>query len=184
MSNRSVPADGSATKGHGLARNAVRVVIVLATVAGVCGVAQLPARKQEVPPAEIPAVKVSVMTVAAAPELADAFDLPGVVEPNRVVTVSAEVDGRVEWIGPKKGTLVHTGDPLIRLNTDFPEAQFQMAQAQAKNNQTEFERIKGLVEKGAAPSRDMDAAATQSAISKAQLEEARIRLDRAGLSPR
>jgi membrane fusion protein (multidrug efflux system) len=102
-----------------------------------------------------------------------------VVEPNRVVTVSAEVDGRVEWIGPKKGTLVHAGDPLIRLNTDLPEAQFQMAEAQAKNNQTEFDRIKGLVDKGAAPSRDMDAAATQLAISKAQLEEARIRLARA-----
>ena len=70
-------------------------------------------------------------------------------------------------------------DPLIRLNTDLPEAQFQMAEAQAKNNQTEFDRIKGLVDKGAAPSRDMDAAATQLAISKAQLEEARIRLARA-----
>ena len=71
--------------------------------------AKLPARKQDVPPTETPAVKVSVMTVAAEPELADTFDLPAVVEPNRVVTVSAEVDGRVEWIGPKKGTPVHAG---------------------------------------------------------------------------
>jgi membrane fusion protein (multidrug efflux system) len=77
---------------------------------------------------------------------------------------------------------VQAGDPLIRLNTDLLEAQFQMAQAQAKNNQTEFDRIKGLVDKGAAPSRDMDAAATQLAISKAQLEEARIRLARAHIA--
>jgi membrane fusion protein (multidrug efflux system) len=160
----------------------VSLLIVLAAVAGVGAVAQLPAKKQEVPATEVPPVKVSVMTVAAEPELADTFELPAVVEPNRVVTASAEVDGRVEWIGPKKGTYVQVGDPLIRLNTDLLEAQFQMVQAQAKNNQTEFDRIKGLVDKGAAPSRDMDAAATQLAIGKAQLEEARIRLARAHIA--
>jgi membrane fusion protein (multidrug efflux system) len=182
MGDRTIKTDNGTTSRRGLARKIVSLLIVLAAVAGVGAVAQLPAKKQEVPATEVPSVKVAVMTVAAEPELADAFDLPGVVEPNRVVTVSAEVDGRVEWIGPKKGTLVHAGDPLIRLNTDLLEAQFQMAQAQAKNNQTEFDRIKGLVDKGAAPSRDMDAAATQLAISNAQLAEARIRLARARIA--
>lgn len=179
MSDKSVQTGESSKKNHGLARNLVKVVIVLATLAGVCGVAQLPARKQEVPATEVPPVMVSAMTVATEPAFPDTFELPAVVEPNRVVTASAEVDGRVEWIGPKKGTLVHAGDPLIRLNTDLLQAEFQMAEAQAKNNQTEFERMKGLVDKGAAPSRDMDAAATQLAISKAQLEQARVRLARA-----
>jgi membrane fusion protein (multidrug efflux system) len=179
MSDRSAQTDESVRKGHDLARNVVKVVIVLATLAAVCGVAQLPARKQDVPATEAPPVKVSVMTVVAEAQLLDTFELPAVVEPNRVVTVSAEVDGRVEWIGPKKGTLVHAGDPLIRLNTDMLQAEFQMADAQATNNQTEFDRMKGLVEKGAAPSRDMDAAATHLTVSKAQLEQARIRLARA-----
>ena len=102
MGNKSVNTEGSTTKRRGLP-GVVVAAIVLATLAGVCGVVQLPARKQAAPPTETPAVKVSVMTVAVEPELADAFDLPGVVEPNRVVTISAEVDGRVEWIGPKKG---------------------------------------------------------------------------------
>jgi membrane fusion protein (multidrug efflux system) len=180
MGNKSVHTEASTTKRRGLP-GIVVAVIVLATLAGVCGVAQLPARKQDVPPTEIPAIKVSVKTVTAEPELADAFDLPGVVEPNRVVTVSAEVDGRVEWIGPKKGTLVHTGAPLIRLNTELLRAEFQMADAQAKNNQTEFDRINGLFEKGASTSRDVDAAATHLAVSKAQLEQARIRLARANV---
>ena len=182
MSNRTVKTDGRTTNRRGLTRKMVSLLIVLAAVAGVGAVAQLPAKKQEVPVTNVPPVKVAVMTVTAEPELADTFELPAVVEPNRVVTASAEVDGRVEWIGPKKGTHVQAGDALIRLNTDLLEAQLQMAQAQAKNNQTEFDRIKGLVDKGAAPSRDMDAAATQSAISKAQLEEARIRLARARIT--
>jgi membrane fusion protein (multidrug efflux system) len=170
------------TKKHGWTRHVVKAVIVLATLAGVCGVAQLPARKQEVPATEAPPVKVSVITVTAEPAFPDTFELPAVVEPNRVVTASAEVDGRVEWIGPKKGTLVHAGEPLLRLNTDLLEAELQVAETQAKNNQTEFERIKGLVDKGAAPSRDLDTAATQLAISKAHLEQARIRLARARIA--
>ena len=182
MSNRSVKTDGSTTNRRGLTRKIVGLLIVLAAVAGVAAVAQLPAKKQEVPATEVPPVKVAVLTVAAEREFADTFELPAVVEPNRVIEVSAEVDGRVEWIGPKKGTSVRAGDPLIRLNTDLLQAQFQMAQAQAKNNQTEFDRIKGLVEKGASPSRDMDGAATQLAISNAQLAEASIRLARARIA--
>jgi membrane fusion protein (multidrug efflux system) len=182
MGNRSVTTEGSTKDGRGLTRKIVSLLIVLVAVAGVAAVSQLPAKKQEVPATEAPSVKVSVMTVAAEAEFADTFELPAVVEPNRVVTASAEVDGRVEWIGPKKGTHVQAGDALIRLNTDLLEAQLQMAEAQAKNNQTEFDRIKGLVDKGAAPSRDVDAAATQLAISNAQLAEARIRVARAHIA--
>ncbi|MCX5644077.1 MAG: efflux RND transporter periplasmic adaptor subunit [Phycisphaerae bacterium] len=180
---RPVKTDGSTTRGRGLVSKAVKLVIVLAAIGGLVFVGLgTNGSKPTPPPTEAPPVKVAVMTVAPEPEFPDTFELPAIVEPNQVVTVSAEVDGRVEWIGPKKGTRVQAGDPLIRLNTDLLEAQLQMAQAQAKNNQTEFDRITGLVDKGAAPSRDMDAAATQLAISKAQLEEARIRVARARIA--
>ena len=183
MGNRSLKPDVGEVKGGGLVRKVVKLVIVLAAIGALVGVGLgVNGNKKEPPPAEVLPVKVTVMTVAAEPAFADTFELPAVVEPNRVIEVSAEVDGKVEWIGPKKGTVVRVGDPLIRLNTDLLEAQFQMAQARAKNNQTEFDRIKGLVEKGASPSRDMDAAATQLTISKAQLEEARIRLARARIA--
>jgi len=180
MSDKSVRTDGSTTNGRGLARKLVKLAIVLAALGALVGVGLgVSGNKKEAPPTAAPPVKVTVLSVVAEPEFPDTFELPAVVEPNRVIEVSAEVDGKIEWIGPKKGTAVKVGDPLIRLNTDLLQAEFDMAQAQAKNNQTEFDRIKGLVEKGASPSRDMDAAATQLAISKAQLEQARIRLARA-----
>jgi len=144
--------------------------------------ASLPPRQQAVPVNEVPPVDVTVIPITAEPQLPDAFDLPATVEPNQIVTISAEVDGRVEWIGPKKGALVRAGEPLIRLDKDLLQAQLEMAEAQATNNQTEFDRIKGLVEKGAAPSRDLDTAATQLAVSKAQLEQARIRVARAQIN--
>jgi membrane fusion protein (multidrug efflux system) len=104
------------------------------------------------------------------------------VEPNRIVTVSAEGDGRIEWIGPKEGDIVRAGDPLMRLNTDLLQAQFDRADAQVKFNQTEFDRIKGLVEKGAATAKEYDSATAQLAINKALLEECRVRLARAQIA--
>jgi membrane fusion protein (multidrug efflux system) len=157
----------------------VKLGIALAAVAAVGAVSQLPSRKQEVSATEPPPVKVTAMTVTAEPEVADTVELPAVVEPNRIVTVSAEADGRIEWIGPKEGDIVRVGDPLIRLNTDLLRAQFERADAQVKFNQTEFDRIKGLLDKGAGTVKDFDAAAAQLAINKALLEECRVRLERA-----
>ncbi|MCU0915835.1 MAG: efflux RND transporter periplasmic adaptor subunit, partial [Planctomycetes bacterium] len=161
----------------------MKLVLILGAIGILIGVGRsISGGKEEIPPAEVPPVNVSTITVTAEPVFSDSFELPAVVEPNRVVEVSAEVDGRVEWIGPQKGAYVRTGDSLIRLNTELLQAQFEMAQAQAKNSQTEFERIKGLVAEGASPSRDRDAAATQLAINQAQLEQARFRLTRAHIT--
>ncbi len=183
MGNESRKLDIGETKGGGLARKAVKLVIALAAIGALVGVGLgVSGNKKEAPPAEVAPVKVTVMPVVAEPAFADTFELPGVVEPNKVVEVSAEADGRVEWIGPKKGTLVHKGDSLARLNTDLLAAQFQIADAQAKNAEREHDRIKGLLEKGAATSKDFDTAATQLAITKAQREEARVRLARAQIT--
>jgi membrane fusion protein (multidrug efflux system) len=183
MSNRSVAAPRGDAKKSGLARKTVKLIIALAAIGALVGVGLgVSGNKKEAPPAEVQPVKVAVMPVVAEPTFADTFELPGVVEPNKVIEVSAEADGRVEWIGPKKGTVVHRGEALARLNTDLLTAQFQMAQAQAKNAETEYERNHGLVAKGAAPSKELDVATLQLAIAKAQLEEARVRLDRAHIT--
>jgi membrane fusion protein, multidrug efflux system len=180
MGNRSAQVDVREPKRGGPARQVAKLVIVLAAIGALVGVGLgISGNKKDAPPAEVAPLKVTVVPVVVEPAFADTFELPAVVEPNKVIEVSAEGDGKVEWIGPKKGALVQKGEPLIRLDSELLEAQFQMAQAQAKNSQTEFDRIKGLVEKGASPSRDLDAASTQLTITKAQLEEARVRLARA-----
>jgi membrane fusion protein (multidrug efflux system) len=169
---------GRAHRG-GLPRGAVKLLIVIAAIAALAIVGfGINKREQETAATEAPLVNVTVMTVTAEPNLPDAFDLPAVVEPNRIVTVSAEVAGRIEWIGPKEGMRVREGDRLVQLNTDLLQTELERTQAQAKYDQTEFERKKGLVEGGAAPSRDLDEAATKLAVSRAQLEEVRARLAR------
>jgi membrane fusion protein (multidrug efflux system) len=118
------------------------------------------------------------MNIVAEPQLADTFDLPAVVEPNQVVKVAAEVAGRVERVPVNEGSIVHAGDLLIQLNADLVRPQFEIAKAQVDRDQIEFDRMTGLFKQNAAPRRDLDNATTQLAISKAQLEEVRARLDR------
>ena len=127
-------------------------------------------------------MNVSIMTIAAEPELPDTFNLPAVIEPNRVVTIAAEVSGRIEKIGPEKGDRVSAGDLLIELNSDLLRPQLEMAKTQVEFNEIEFERMANLVKQNATARRDLDNAKTQRDISKAQRDEIQARLDRTRIS--
>ena len=161
-----------------LRRNAVKAAIILSAIAILTVITKMPTRKRDAPSTEAPPVNVTVMTVIAEPQVADAFDLPAVVEPNRIITVSAEVAGRIERIPPKKGSAVRAGDLLIQLNADFVRPAFEIAKAQVKRDQIEFDRMASLVKDDATPQRDLDNATAQLATSKAQLEEVSARLNR------
>ena len=162
-------------------RNTARKVIILTSLAILAVIVIIPKRNRDVPSAESPLVNVTVMTVTAEPEIVDTFDLPAVVEPNLIVTVSAEVAGRVERIPLKKGNLVHAGNLLIRLNEDLLRPEFESAEAQFNSDQIEYERVANLVKEKVSPPRDLDNATSQLAISKARLAEVRARLERTSI---
>ena len=166
----------SVTKGW-LRRNALKAVIVAVAIAAVIAVGRLPERNREAPAAPAPPVNVAVMPVVAE-EVADTFELPAVVEPNRVVTVSAEFEGRIERIPCKEGSEVRAGDLLIQLNDELIRPAYEMAKAQVERDQIEYDRMKKLVDDDATSRRDLDNATTQLAISKAQLKEVTARLER------
>lgn len=178
MSKQSTEYKTAGARRKWLRRNAVKGIIILAAIAILFAVSKMPARKRQAPPTEAPPVNVSVMTVAAEPELDDTFTLPAVIEPNRVVTISAEVAGRIERIGPEKGDMVSAGDLLIQLNADLLRPQFESAKTQVEFNEIEFERMANLVKENATARRDLDNAKTQRDISKAQLDQIAARLDR------
>jgi membrane fusion protein (multidrug efflux system) len=152
-------------------------------VVGVVAVALLLklVKKEEKPETVTPPVNVSVMTVETLPELPDTIRLPAVVEANRVVSVAAEVAGRVEEIAREEGATVKAGELLVRLNTDLLQAEYDRAAAQTNYDQLEYDRKKSLVEGGAAPGRELDEAISKLAIGKAMTAEAKARLDRAAI---
>jgi len=179
MGNKSTKI--SKTNNNWLRRNVIKAAIILAAIAILTAIMKMPKKKREAPATEAPPVNVTVMTVTAEPQLADTFDLPAVVEPNRIVTVSAEVNGRIERIPPEEGSKVRAGDLLIKLNTDLILPEFESAKAQVERDQIEFDRMTNLTKENATTQRDLDNATSQLAISKARLEGIRARLERTSI---
>ncbi len=159
-------------------RNAPKVVIIIAAITILTLITKLPEREQYAAPTDAVPVNVKVMTVVAEPEFAETFDLPAVVEPNRIVTVSAEVEGRIERIPLAEGSRVRADDLLVQLNTDLIQPQFEIAEAQVERDKIEYKRMKELVEMDATSRSDLDNATTQLAISEAQLVEISTRKER------
>ncbi len=159
----------------------VELVLAVGAIAAVVLISKIPRKQQEVEVTEAPPVNVSVITVEAQPEVPDTFELPAVVEPNEIVTVSAEVAGTVERIGPEEGCEVQAGTLLIELNTDLVQPEFEMARAQVERDKIEYDRMAELVDLDATSQSDLDNAKTQWAISKARLEEVRARLERTSI---
>jgi membrane fusion protein (multidrug efflux system) len=156
-------------------------VIILVAIAVLTVIAKLPQRERSAPLTEVPPVNVTVMPIIAQPQLADTFSLPAVIEPNRIVIVSAEVEGRIDRIPLKEGDSVKSGDLLIQINADLIRPLFEIAQEQVKRDQIEFERMDNLVKDNATPQRDLDDARTKLVISKANLNEVSARLERTSI---
>jgi len=156
----------------------IPAAIVGCALACVVVIALLPAKEMEAIPTTVPPVNVEALVVQALPELPDRFDLPAVVEPNRVVNVAAEVPGRIERIPLQEGASCKEGDPLVVLNTDLLKADCDCAAAAEKNNTAKYKRLYNLHKDGAVTDRDLDQAQADMLASQAQLQAAQARLVR------
>ncbi|MBL7188560.1 MAG: efflux RND transporter periplasmic adaptor subunit [Phycisphaerae bacterium] len=174
MSAKSPKTKTGKSTGQWLRRNALKAVIAAVAIAGVVLVARLPQQDREAPAAPAPPVNVTVMAVPSE-DIVDTLELPAVVEPNRVVTVSAEFEGRIEQIPCKEGSEVRAGHLLIQLNADLIGPAVKIAKAQVDRDQIEYDRMKRLVDDDATSQRDLDDATTKLAISKAQFDEVAAR---------
>lgn len=170
------------TKKGVLRRNALKVIIIIIAVGALTGISKIPKKIRETAPTEAAPTNVTVMTVESVPAFPDTFDLPAVVEPNRVITVSAEVAGRIERIPPEKGDFMKAGELIVKLNTDLIEPEYERAKAQVGRDRIEYERMSNLVKSDATSKSDLDNATTDLAISKATLQEVEARLERTSIT--
>jgi len=82
----------------------------------------------------------------------------GKTAPARIVHLSAETDGRIEYIGAKRGASLKRGDVIVRLDERDRAARLAQAEATVRQREVEFaarERLK-----------------SESYVSEAQLQEA------------
>ena len=176
----------------GLGSRLGAVGIILAGLAAVVAlVALLPKRAEDKAPTTAPAVNITVLAIEPIPEMEETFDLYGVVEPNRVVQVAAEVPGRIERYGTpnaagtvREGASVKTGDVLVMLNKDLLQAEYDQAKTRAEYDRLEWERVRRAVQENVATSLELDRAEAAMKVSRAQFETTEIRLKHAEiLSP-
>ncbi len=159
-------------------------IVILFLVALVVGLFLLPGptRSNEQPPEER-ITDVSVMEVQPV-ELTDSMDLPATVEPFLLTEVSAEVGGRIDWIGPKEGSSVSKGAPLIRIDQRTFRAQVEEAQAAYDLAVNNCKRIEELFDDGIISRDKLDQCEAAVSTSSAKLEMAKLQLDKAEiLSP-
>lgn len=161
--------------------------------------ALLPAREEPKGPEKNLAVDVAVEPVTLRESLADTFNIPGVVEPNRIVTVAAETNARVEayagrkdklgedftiTAGPKhagtlaEGDAVQAGQPLVYLNRDLVEAEYRQTMAEYEYQQREYERLLNLFERNVATKSELDTIKKVRDKTRALLDVQRARMER------
>ncbi len=102
---------------------------------------------------------------------------------DRTTRVTAPVAGRVVEIEGKLGARVAAGAPLATISSpDFGQAQSDAARAAADLDAARktHDRVSRLVERGAAPRKDLDAAASDVARAKAEATRTAARLRRWG----
>lgn len=134
---------------------------------------------KEAPVQETPPVPVEVLTITPIATLPDTCDLPGVVEPLRVVDVSAEVAGRVERIDVIEGQTVQAGGTMVALNTDLLSAAYRRAKASAELDAKDLDRMAELQRRDVATDSELDQARAKADASQATLDQAKAELDRA-----
>jgi membrane fusion protein (multidrug efflux system) len=105
-------------------------------------------------------------------------DAIGTVQAVHGVTVAADLPGLVSRIEFDSGKKVRTGDVLVRLDTRQEQAQLQAAEAQRSLATVNFERMKGLREKGITSQAEYDTAAAQQKQAVAQTGETRASIGR------
>jgi len=128
------------------------------------------------------AVPVAPMTVSVRTQEAKSVEkyivAQGQAEPNRTVTVRAETAGQVDEILADEGATVAPGDVIARLESNDRQARIDRAEARVREQQSAFEASKTLGKKGYQTQRQSDQTFSSLQTAMAELEEARIELER------
>ncbi len=82
----------------------------------------------------------------------------GKTAPARIVTLAAETDGRVEYVGAERGASLERGELIVRLDERDRSARLAQAKATLKQREVEFDARERLK--------------SESYVSEAQLQEA------------
>ncbi len=124
-----------------------------------------------------PAMPVEVV-VARADTVVDAILATGQIEAMQSVELRPDIEGRVEQILVREGSLVSRGQPLIKV--DDAELQAEVARAEAERDlaRQSLTRTRELLSQKASSQSELERAEATSRSTQAQYQLLKVRLDR------
>ena len=120
------------------------------------------------------AVRVRTQT---AEEVMRTIVVNGKTAPARIVHLAAETDGRVEYVGAKRGASLDRGDLIVRLDERDRAARLAQAEATVKQREVEFAARERLKSESYVSEAQLQEAVALLETAKAELTRARLDLE-------
>lgn len=114
------------------------------------------------------AIPVKAVTVAEG-AIADRLRAVGNLYPEREIEITPPTTGFLVALPAGQGAHVKKGDVLLELDSDTAQAELADARAQLQLDQQNYNRIKGLVDKGYGARKDLEQAQAKLATARASL---------------
>ncbi|NIL94801.1 MAG: efflux RND transporter periplasmic adaptor subunit [Woeseiaceae bacterium] len=154
----------------------IALLITLWLVTGVFEDEDATPAENNVAAIEIVHSKVRVRTQTAE-EIVRTISVNGKTAPARVVELSAETDGRVEFIGAERGSNVERGEVIVRLDERDRSARLAQAKATVAQREVEYEGRLKLQSESYVSEAQLQEAVAQLEAAKAELRRAELDLD-------
>ncbi len=123
------------------------------------------------------AVHVEIVEIKPTP-IQDILILPGETEAWQDVLVSADKNGRVDWIGPREGDRIKKGELLARIDASALKAEIDRTEATLNLANDLYERRKTLHDRGIVHTEALEKALTDKALAESDLLKAQVEYDR------
>jgi membrane fusion protein (multidrug efflux system) len=122
----------------------------------------------------MPPMPVEVSTVSSR-RVVDRFDGVGSIEALESITVVAEIDGAVKRLPFTEGGSIRKGGLIAQLDDAQLAAERARAAALAAQSKATYDRVKSVVDQGAAAPQDLDDASAALKVAEANLQLAQAR---------
>ena len=109
--------------------------------------------------------------------IADVVEAVGTTEANESVTITAKVTDSIRHIRFEDGGFVRKGDVLVELTNEEQTALLQEAEAGMHDAQTQYDRLKNLLDQQSIPVSDVDEARARLSGARARYQAIIARLD-------
>lgn len=133
------------------------------------------AAEKETPSAA--AMTVQVREQTAEPVVRELI-LQGQTQPDRSVTVRAEIDGKVAELVAERGQRVEQGDVVLRLAPEDRPARLKQAQALLRQRESDYAALQKMEKKGFQAQSQVDQAISDLETARAELERIQLEIER------